>query len=168
MRAPTHHSFTFNLRFLHELKHKVRPTKNVCRTFYFRFHFHSFLLKFIFLFNQMYKNNRLILFKNKRIQPHTVLLPDIWVAIRSFTIQLYVRELELFKNLPGDKSFKPRKSKFWERRFFRILTCEYMSDIALLINLFICWIEIKSIHWKHQIKERRCKFKIDEITYLKS
>ena len=23
-RAPTHHSFTFNLRFLHELKQKVR------------------------------------------------------------------------------------------------------------------------------------------------
>ena len=23
-RAPTHHSFTFNLRFLYELKHEVR------------------------------------------------------------------------------------------------------------------------------------------------
>ena len=29
-RAPTHHSFTFNLRFLHELKQKVRLSKTVC------------------------------------------------------------------------------------------------------------------------------------------
>ena len=28
--APTHHSFTFNLRFLYELKHTVRLSKNVC------------------------------------------------------------------------------------------------------------------------------------------
>ena len=36
-RAPTHHSFTFNLRFLHELKHKVRLSKTVSGIFYFRF-----------------------------------------------------------------------------------------------------------------------------------
>ena len=29
-RAPTHHSFTFNLQFLYELKHKVRLSKTVC------------------------------------------------------------------------------------------------------------------------------------------
>ena len=29
--APIHHSFTFNLRFLYELKHKVRLTKTVGR-----------------------------------------------------------------------------------------------------------------------------------------
>ena len=29
-RAPTHHSFTFNLRFLYELKHKVCLSKAVC------------------------------------------------------------------------------------------------------------------------------------------
>ena len=34
-RAPTHDSFTFNLRFLYELKHKIRPSKTVCRIFYF-------------------------------------------------------------------------------------------------------------------------------------
>ena len=38
-RAPTHHSFTFNLRFLYELKHKVRLYKNVCGIFHFRFRF---------------------------------------------------------------------------------------------------------------------------------
>ena len=37
-RAPTHHSFTFNLRFLYELKHKVRLSKTVCGIFHFRFH----------------------------------------------------------------------------------------------------------------------------------
>ena len=36
-RAPTHHSFTFNLRFLYELKHKVRLSKTDCGIFHFRF-----------------------------------------------------------------------------------------------------------------------------------
>ena len=49
-RAPTHHSFTFNLRFLHELKHNVRLSKTVGFSI---FHFVSFLLKLIFLFNKM-------------------------------------------------------------------------------------------------------------------
>ena len=39
LRAPVHHSFTFNLRFSHELKHKVRLSKTVCGIFYFWFHF---------------------------------------------------------------------------------------------------------------------------------
>ena len=38
-RAPTHDHITFNLRFLYELKHKVRLPKGVCRIFYFRFCF---------------------------------------------------------------------------------------------------------------------------------
>ena len=41
-RAPTHHSFTFNLRFLYELKHKVRVSKTVCGIFHFRFRFGFF------------------------------------------------------------------------------------------------------------------------------
>ena len=36
-RAPTHHSFTFNLRFLYELKHKVRLSKTMWAIFHFRF-----------------------------------------------------------------------------------------------------------------------------------
>ena len=36
-RAPSHHGFTFNLLFLHELKHKFRLCKTVCGIFYFRF-----------------------------------------------------------------------------------------------------------------------------------
>ena len=36
-RAPTHHSFTFNLRFLYELKYKVRISKTVRGIFHFQF-----------------------------------------------------------------------------------------------------------------------------------
>ena len=39
LRAPSHHSFTFNLRFLHELKHKVYLPKTVCGIFHFWFRF---------------------------------------------------------------------------------------------------------------------------------
>ena len=38
-QAPTHHSFTFNLQFLYELKHKVCLSRTVCGIFYFRFRF---------------------------------------------------------------------------------------------------------------------------------
>ena len=46
-RAPTH-SFTFNLRFLYELKHKVRLSKIVCGIFHFRFRF-VFIKVYIFV-----------------------------------------------------------------------------------------------------------------------
>ena len=36
-QAPTHDSFTFNLRFLYELRHKVRLSKTVCGILHFRF-----------------------------------------------------------------------------------------------------------------------------------
>ena len=36
-RAPTYHSFTFNLQFFYELKHKVRLSKTLCGIFHFRF-----------------------------------------------------------------------------------------------------------------------------------
>ena len=47
-RAPTHHSFTFNLRFLYELKHKVLFSKTVCGIFPFRFRF-VFMKVYIFV-----------------------------------------------------------------------------------------------------------------------
>ena len=34
-RAPAYHSFTFNLRFLYELKHKVRFSLTVCGILHF-------------------------------------------------------------------------------------------------------------------------------------
>ena len=39
LRDPAHYSFTFNLRFLYELKYKVHLSKTVCRIFHFRFRF---------------------------------------------------------------------------------------------------------------------------------
>ena len=47
-QAPTHHSFTFNSRFLYELKHKVHLSKSVCGIFYFRFRF-VFIKVYIFV-----------------------------------------------------------------------------------------------------------------------
>ena len=38
-RAPTRHGFTFNFRFLYELKHKVCVSKTLCGIFHFRFRF---------------------------------------------------------------------------------------------------------------------------------
>ena len=47
-QAPDHHSFTFNLRFLYELKHKVCLSKTLCGTFHFRFRF-VFIEVYIFV-----------------------------------------------------------------------------------------------------------------------
>ena len=47
-RASTHHSFTFNLRFLNGLKHKVRLSKTVCWTLNFQFRF-DFIKLYIFV-----------------------------------------------------------------------------------------------------------------------
>ena len=38
-RTPTHHNFTFNLRFFNELKRTVRLSKTVCGIFHFLFRF---------------------------------------------------------------------------------------------------------------------------------
>ena len=45
--APTHHSFTFNLRLLYELNLKVRLSKTACGIFHFRFRF-AFIKVYIF------------------------------------------------------------------------------------------------------------------------
>ena len=57
-QTSTHHSFTFNMRFLYEQKHKICLSKAVCGIFYIRFRF--ILLKFMFLCN---KKHRLFDFK---------------------------------------------------------------------------------------------------------
>ena len=48
LRAATHHSFTFNLEFLYELKQKVRLSKTVCGIFHSRFRF-VFIKVYIFV-----------------------------------------------------------------------------------------------------------------------
>ena len=58
---------------------------------------------------------------------------------------------------PGDKAFKLRKSNFWERQFFSIVTFKWMLEFALLINMS-----------KLKIKWHKCKFKLDKTTYSKS
>ena len=77
MRAPTHHSFTFNLRFLYALKHKFRLSKNVCGIFHFRFRFA--LLKLYFCSTKCMDSftlDNIIPFKIKIIEkPPRVLLP---------------------------------------------------------------------------------------------
>ena len=45
--------------------------------------------------------------------------------------------LELPKNWPGGKLFKLRKSKFWARYFFSIVTFQKIFDIPLFNNIFI-------------------------------
>ena len=50
-RAPTHDSFIFILRFLHELKYKIRVSKAVPGIFHFRFSF-VFIKVYIF-FNKV-------------------------------------------------------------------------------------------------------------------
>ena len=47
-RAPTHHSFNFNLRFLYELKHKIHLSKTLRGIFNFRFRF-IFIKVYIFV-----------------------------------------------------------------------------------------------------------------------
>ena len=50
--APTHRSFTFNLRFLYELTHMVCLSNTMC--WIFHFDSVSFLLQFVFLSNKMH------------------------------------------------------------------------------------------------------------------
>ena len=52
-RAPTNHSFTFNLRFLYEVKQKVCLSKTVCGIFHFRFRF-VFIKVYIFVQQNAY------------------------------------------------------------------------------------------------------------------
>ena len=47
-RTPTYHSFSFNLRFLYELKHNICLSKTVCGIFRFRFRF-VFIKGYIFI-----------------------------------------------------------------------------------------------------------------------
>ena len=45
--APTHHSFTFNSRFIYDLKHKIYLSKSMCGIFNFRFRL-AFIKVYIF------------------------------------------------------------------------------------------------------------------------
>ena len=47
-RAPTHDSFTFNSKFLYDLKHIVHISKTMCGIFHFLFHL-IFIKLYIFV-----------------------------------------------------------------------------------------------------------------------
>ena len=46
--------------------------------------------------------------------------------------------------------------------FFKIFT------LNIWLSLLISLIELQDIHWKHPLKKRRCKFKMDKITVSNS
>ena len=53
--------------------------------------------------------NVIVHFKMKIMEkPHTDLLPDLWILSWKWHGE----------NWHGDKIFKPKKDKFWERQFF--------------------------------------------------
>ena len=80
-RAPTHHSFNFNLRFLYELKRKVGYSETMSGIFHFWFRF-VFVKVYIFVQQNgwtLWLENVKIYFEIKIIEkPDTVLLPDLW------------------------------------------------------------------------------------------
>ena len=86
---------------------------------------------------------------------------------KSFKIRWYLRELEFPKNWHRGELLTLTKSKFSERQFFSIVTCKWIFDIPLLINLFISLIKLKNIHYKQILKEYQCTCKIDKLTHSK-
>ena len=78
-RAPTHHRFTINLRFLCELKHKGRLSRSVCVDFPFSI---PFCFYYSLYFCSIKSMDSLTLkchnsFQIKIIEkPHALLLPD--------------------------------------------------------------------------------------------
>ena len=78
--APTHHSFTFNLRLLHELEHKVRLSKTVSGIFHF-----VFIKVYIFVQQNAwalwYFLDIIIPFKTEMIEkPHTISLLELGLS----------------------------------------------------------------------------------------
>ena len=64
LRAPTHHRFTFDLRFLFEMKHKVDLFKSVCRIFHFRFLCFIFIMIYVFDQQKTWKGTHSFAFKS--------------------------------------------------------------------------------------------------------
>ena len=64
LRAPTHQRFTFDLRFLFEMKHKVDLFKSVCRIFHFRFLCFIFIMTYVFDQQKTWKYTHSFAFKS--------------------------------------------------------------------------------------------------------
>ena len=82
----------------------------------------SFFFRLLFWFNKKQAVFQISV-KIKTIEkPHTTFCSQTFglgVATRSFKLQWYLLELELPKKWPGDEL---RKSTFWERQFFSIVS----------------------------------------------
>ena len=79
LRAPTHHRFTSNLRFLFEMKHKVRLFKSV-QNFLFSIPSVLFLLQFMFLIDKKHGKVHTVLLSNIRfLSCKKKFFSSIWV-----------------------------------------------------------------------------------------
>ena len=124
--APTHHSFTFNLQFLYELRQKVHLSKIGCGNFHFQYV--SFLLQFTFFSNKSMnyltlKRQNSFQNNNNRKATHSF-PPDLWFLrcnkkFENSMISAWDRALQ---NWHGDEFFKLQTSTFPVCHFFSILT----------------------------------------------
>ena len=119
-RAPTQHSFAFNLQVLYKLKHKLCLFKSVFGILHLWFCF-VFIKAYILVQQNTYTldfKNVIIAFKIKIIKkPYKAFSSTL-----SCKIKWCLCELELPKNWPGDKFFRLWKSNLWERQFFSVVT----------------------------------------------
>ena len=79
LRAPTHHRFTFDLRFLFEMKHKVDLFKSVCRIFHFRFLCFIFIIIYVFDQQKTWKGTHSFAFKSSIFKLQKEVFSSIWV-----------------------------------------------------------------------------------------
>ena len=79
LRAPTHHRFTFDLRFLFEMKHKVDLFKSVWRIFHFRFLYFIFIIIYVFDQQKTWKGTHSFAFKSSIFKLQKEVFSSIWV-----------------------------------------------------------------------------------------
>ena len=79
LRAPTHHRFTFDLRFLFEMKHKVDLFKSVWRIFHFRFLYFIFIIIYVFDLQKTWKGTHSFAFKSSIFKLQKEVFSSIWV-----------------------------------------------------------------------------------------
>ena len=116
LRAPTHHSVASNLRFLYELKHKVRLAKTMSRIFCFQF---LFVFIEVYIFVQQ-NTSTLTLKRRNSFQKNKE------KVTRSFVPRPPIFKLlqEVLKfNICVSWIFKLRKSKFLRTSIFLNSNC---------------------------------------------
>ena len=113
LRATANHSFTFNLRFLYVLKHKIHLSTTACCIFYFRFFF--VFIKFYIFFQTKCMDfmtlNRHNFFQNNKNSKATLSFPHrpLILKLPKEILKWYLHILELPKTWPSYKFFNPSK-----------------------------------------------------------